>query len=164
MPPVKGKSKALALKHSYLGQFTKNARKVEEMKALISKQEQELSELEARSQNLKTEVSSNQNSIKKEQRKLAHKTEKLTKLTQKVKNVDLRLTMLKPTLNSASFSISQRVKKQRKLKPTSEKLSHTTKIIRRSQTFQACSAIHGVDKDLDPLITGMVDTLTSKIN
>jgi len=44
MPP-KGKSKALAQKHSYLGKFTQNARNVEEMKALIQQQEKEKEDL-----------------------------------------------------------------------------------------------------------------------
>jgi len=101
MPP-KGKSKASALKHSYLGQFTKNARSLEEMKALISTQEQTLSELESQNQRLgkviverQSEINSKQNNVKKVRRKLAHKTDTLLKLTQKVKNVDLQLTKAK---------------------------------------------------------------------
>ena len=45
MPP-KGKSKAQALKHSYIGQFTKHARSKEVMKSKIALQEKETQELE----------------------------------------------------------------------------------------------------------------------
>ena len=38
MPP-KGKSKALADKHSYLGKFTKNAKNLDEMKLKIAEAE-----------------------------------------------------------------------------------------------------------------------------
>ena len=41
MPP-KGKSKALAEKHSYLGRFTENAKSLEEMRLKISNQEKTL--------------------------------------------------------------------------------------------------------------------------
>ena len=41
MPP-KGKSKALAQKHSYLGKFTKNACKFKKKQKLIQNQETEL--------------------------------------------------------------------------------------------------------------------------
>jgi len=44
-------------------------------------------------------------------------------------------------------------------------LSHTAKSVRRSETYQACSAIHGAsNENLDPLVNGMMDTLTSRIN
>jgi len=65
--------------------------------------------------------------------------------------------------NRLAFSILQKVKTQRRKKPTSNAISHMTRSVRRSQTFHACSVIHGVNSDLGPLIDGMLDTLTSKI-
>ena len=173
MPP-KGKSKALALKHSYLGQFTKNARKLEDIKSLMVEQERTITELEERRTELdktiqqqQSEISSKQKDIKKTRRKLDHKKTTLENIAQKLKNVDLQLTKLAPTrikLNTA-FSISKKVQKQRKLKPSKKELSHSTKSVRRSETFQACKAIHGATcENLNPLVTGMMDTLSSKVS
>ena len=161
----KGKSKALTLKHSYLGQFTKNARKVDEMKVLIPEQEKILSDLKDKQEELTTGLQKQQRVIKTVKRKLSHKNDTLNDLTGKVKNVDLKLTKLKMSSHfENAFTISKRKKRQRKQKPSNRFLSHTSKVVRRSETYEACSAIHGASSEnIEPLIHGMVDTLTSKI-
>ena len=150
----KGKSKALTLKHSYLGQFTKNARKVDEMKVLIAEQEKILSDLKDKQEELTTGLQKQQRVIKTVRRKLSHKNDTLNDLTGKVKNVDLKLTKLKMSSRfENAFTMSKRKKRQRKQKPSNRFLSHTSKVVRRSETYEACSAIHGASSEnIEPLI------------
>ena len=112
-----------------------------EQERTISELEEIRTEVDKTIQQQLSEISSKQKDIIKARRKLDNMK---TTLAQKVKNVDLQLTKLTPTqikLNT-TFSISKKVQKQRKLKPTKKELSHTTKSVRRSETFQACKAIH----------------------
>ena len=161
----KGKSKALALKHSYLGQFMKNARRLDERKILIADQEKILEESTKMKEQLTIDVQNKQREIKNVSRKLAHKISTFNDLTSKVKNVNSSLTKLETSSCSEnSFTISKRKKQQRKKKPTNRLLSHTSKVVRRSETFQACSEIHGASiENVEPLVHGMIDTLTSKV-
>ena len=64
MPP-KGKSKALAQKHSYLGKFTQNARNLEQMKLLIENQEKDRVELEQKIIANKSVIKAKQTEFKK---------------------------------------------------------------------------------------------------
>lgn len=42
-------------------------------------------------------------------------------------------------------------------------MQRKAKTVRRQETFRACSIIHGSsDENMDPLATGLIDTLTSK--
>ena len=68
--PSKGKSKALALKHSYLGQFTKNARNIEEMKSHIAEQDKEIAVLNQTIQLQGSQMKEEQRKIKTARRKL----------------------------------------------------------------------------------------------
>ena len=53
--------------------------------------------------------------------------------------------------------------KKRKLNPTTKSRSYRSKIFRWKETFDACSVIHGgLSLRPDPVIEGMVDTLSSK--
>ena len=164
MPP-KGKSKALTQKQSYLGKFTQNARNLEQMKLLIEKQEKEKIELERTLAENQKEIQKRQSKIKTTSRKLLHKAVKIKDLESNLEKSASKLNRTTFSKNKLAFSISLKVKNHRRRKPTTHFLSHTTRTVRRSQTFQACSAIHGVSssKDLDPLIDGMIDTLTSKV-
>ena len=59
--------------------------------------------------------------------------------------------------------ITKRVSVKRKLKPTTKDLPEKAKVSRRSETFEACSLIHGgTDDNKDPVGYGMLDTLTAK--
>ena len=64
-----------------------------------------------------------------------------------------------------AFSTSKKVQKQRKLKSTKKELSHSTKSICRSETFQACKTILGAtSENVNQQVTGMKDTPSSKVN
>ena len=168
MPP-KGKSKAQALKHSYLGQFTKHARNKEEMKSKITLQEKEMQDLEKimNEQSLvieqaKKDMERQQVEIDKSRRKLCHKNTNYQLIASRIKNVDLNLKRLKPAaqLMNNAFSITKKVKALRKKNPTKMGLSHATMSVRRSQTFQACSVIHGATADnVEPLAHGLTHKL-----
>lgn len=171
MPP-KGKSKALAAKHSYLGQFTKNARNLEEMKLKIEEQERLKADLQRQSdglhvsiKGLKESVSDKQVSIKKLRRRLSHKDETIAKLAGSINFAEVKLKRLRPLQShfNTAFSISKRVKINRRRKPSSKELPRSSLTVRRAETFQACSAIHGVNQNIHPLVTGMMDTLTSRV-
>ena len=55
------------------------------------------------------------------------------------------------------------LKKKRILNPTNHSTPLRSKLIRRKETFEACSAIHGGSSvKPEPIIEGMLDTLTSK--
>ena len=165
MPP-KGKSKALTQKQSYLGKFTQNAKNVEEMKLIIEKQEKEKIELESTLAKNQKEIAEKQRKIKLTSRKLLHKTVKIEGLE---RNLEKSTSILKShtslSKNKLAFSITNKVKNHRRKKPTTNSLSRMTRAVRRSQTFQACSTIHGVSSsiDLNPLVNGMLDTLTCKV-
>jgi len=68
-------------------------------------------------------------------------------------------------LMNKAFLITKKVKALQKKNPTKKGLSRTTMSVRRSQTFQACLAIHGTTTDnIEPLAHGMMDTLACKVN
>ena len=159
MPP-KGKSKALAEKHSYLGRFTKNAKSLEEMRLKISNQEKEIKDSEDALVEQKTELASKQKQIKTCARKFLHKASK-----QKQKDTSLKeLSKSQAPSQRFSFAISRSVKSHRLKKPTNTSLSRMTRTIRRSQTYQACSLNHGASSiNQTPVIEGMIDALTSKV-
>ena len=63
------------------------------------------------------------------------------------------------------IKISSCVSKNRKCKPTDSCLKRKAKEVRRKETMNACMAIHSASNDdIEPAITGMIDTLTSKCN
>ena len=102
MPP-KGKSKALAAKHSYLGQFTQNAKNLDEMKNKIAEQERLKSELQNQSEelhlffkDLKNSVNTTQKTVKLLRRRLSHKNETVTSLVKSLQDVDIKLKRLQP--------------------------------------------------------------------
>ena len=111
-----------------------------EQERTISELEETRTELDKTIQQQQSEISSKQKDIKKARRKLDHKKTTLENIAQKVKNADLQLTKLAQTRMKlkTAFSISKKVQKQRKLKTTKKELSHLTKSVRRSETFQAC--------------------------
>ena len=58
-----------------------------------------------------------------------------------------------------AFQLSTCVLKIRKFNPTTKSSSYRSKIVRRKDTFDACSIIHGGSSlRPDPLIEGMADT------
>ena len=171
MPP-KGKSKALAAKHSYLGQFTQNAKNLDEMKNKIAEQERLKSELQNQSEelhlffkDLKNSVNTTQKTVKLLRRRLSHKNETVTRLLKSMQDVDIKLKRLQPLRSrfNTAFSITKRIKINRRKKPTTKDMPRSLQTVRMSKTFQACSAIHGVTQNIDPLVTGMMDTLTSRV-
>ena len=61
------------------------------------------------------------------------------------------------------FKYHLALKKKRILNPTNHSTPLRSKLICRKETFEACSAIHGGSSiKPEPIIEGMLDTLTSK--
>ena len=60
-------------------------------------------------------------------------------------------------------TFKKKKKKERTIKPTNHSTPLGSKLIRRKETFESCSAIHG-SSSVKPelIIEGMLDTLTSK--
>ena len=145
--PLKGKSKALARKHSLIGQYQNNKKAISEMEKKILEQEKELANL-----------------VNSERRKLHNRKKKLENLEKQVNVCDIKAVELNRKRKSTiSVCISVIKQKKRRLNPTNLKLPNTAKVIRRNETIQACSAIHGGSfGNIQPAVTGMLDTLTSK--
>lgn len=122
MPP-KGKSKALAAKHSYLGQFTKNAKSLDDMKIKLAEQERLKSELQNQSEELhvslkglKKSVNDQQRTVKLLRRRLSRKNKTVTSLVKDIQHVDVKLKRLQPVRSrfNTAFSISKRTKINRR--------------------------------------------------
>ena len=126
----KGKSKSLALKHSYLGQYNKNAKTLSEMEIRIQKQGESMKFKQKKLDYL----------VEKERRKLNHRKEKLKRIMESIESYD---RTCRKRANETAFSISKKKKSNRKHKPTNNETPHMAKIVRCSETIQACAAIPG---------------------
>ena len=68
-----------------------------------------------------------------------------------------------PLRKETAFGISTLAVKKRKLKPSCSNTSLRGMTIRRNDTWKACNTIHGGSKEnTDPVVFGMLHTLTSK--
>ena len=91
-------------------------------------------------------------------RKLRHKNLQLMSLKKKLGN-----TQSTVNINNYAGKILTSTAKKRRMKPTAEHLNPRAKITRRSETINACMAIHGAtDTNIKPAIDVMLDTLSSK--
>jgi len=193
MPP-KGKSKAQFVKGQFIGQFsnlnkglTDAERKLDQKRAeieaaneqlnLLKKQKEQIKEQQLKleldnekllveQEKVKTENREISKSVHKNQRKLHRKTLILKSLSERTNSVtkDIALTE-KLHESKIDVSISKRVSTKRKQNPTTSMLSQKAKTVRRIETIKACSAIHGGSpENFEPVIDGMLQTLTSKCN
>ena len=184
MPP-KGKSKAQFQKQSYLGKYTLNCKTIriaeeklvaQEKKILALKeefvaQEKEIArkteDIEVRAKEfrrLNYELKEIRNVIDNKSRLVRHKKSKLNSLVVNESNQIQQIKTVHASIRSkTSFSVSNGKAQQRKRKPTTPDLPHMAKVIRRAETVQACTAIHGASPvNMEPVIEGIMDTLTSK--
>ena len=157
MPP-KG-SKASNKKNGFLGVLQRNKAVMSGMEKKILEQEKEIETQKKEFENLKNEVAFLSGEIHLKRRKLLHQKSLLE---------SLESSHLK-TMNEVSmkrkfpFNITYGTEKKRKCNPTTKALSSRSKVIRRHETLQACSLIHGGSLlKPEPVIEGMLDTLGSK--
>ena len=168
MPPKK--------RNSYLGQFSENSKVLNGMEKKLQEQLKNIKLKEDSCNNLINYETSldllstiNYNhdqikkSIEKERQKLVYREQKLAELKRKNEALNLKsITKTNRLLNNA-FSISSIKRNKRKLNPSTADTPHMAKVVRRSETLQACNAIHGGNVDnINPTVTGMLDTLSSK--
>ena len=154
MPGKKG-SKKLVEKQSLLGKFQKNKKLFSEMQAKLDAQNESIAALE-------TLRSANQVAIDELNKKIDCQRNILAYKRKKIKNLHA-LTIIEKTQNSV-FTISTSKSKKRLATPTSSHLNQKAKITRFNETMQAANLIHGSTlPDLEPSITGLLGTLTSKV-
>ena len=152
--PAKKESKKLVEKQSLLGIFQKNKKTISDMQSKLDAQTENICNLEvlysanqAASNDLNRKIDSQRNV-------LSYKRKKLKKLH--------ALSVIDQSPNS-SFSVSTVKSKKRLMNPTSLELNQKAKITRFNENLQACNTIHGsTSTNLEPSITGLLGTLTSK--
>lgn len=139
--PGKRFSKAYNHVHAFLGENSKNIKKLSTNDAKLQQQRLELAS----------------------QEKEIHALEmRLKRKRDKIKEIEEVLVNSGSTDQSTSV-ISQKCKKRRLSKPSSIDLNLKAKSIRRAQTYSMCQAIHGgSEENKEPTLWGMVDTLTAK--
>lgn len=153
MPP-KG-SKATRLKQNSLGVFQTNKKSITIMDKRISDQKLLLSQLDVQLKEVNK-------AIDLKNRRLHHRQKRLADMSNKLSSVNNDLAKNE---NKCDVKISSRLSKRRKLQPTTENLNVKSKSVRRVETMDACSAIHGATKEnIQPAVTGMLDTLTARCN
>ena len=153
MPP-KG-SNAKRAKQNYLGIIQSDKKKLYLMENKLAAQKQLLAQCEAQLKEISKEIN-----IK--SRKLLHKRSKLENVKNKTISFE---NQIKRKCIKNDVKISSRLAKKRKLQPTTNEMNVKSKSIRRTETMNACFAIHGASKEnLQPAITGMLDTLNAKCN
>ena len=154
MPGKKG-SKKLVEKQSLLGKFQKNKKVISEMQAKVDAQNADIIAL-------KKLHAENQNTIDELNKKIDNQRNILAYKRKKIKNLNA-LNIVEHTPN-ASFTISSAKSKKRLATPTSSELNQKAKITRFNETLQAANSIHGsTSSNLEPSITGLLGTLTSKV-
>ena len=165
MPP-KG-SRALNEKNSFLGVFQNNKKEINGMDKIIFEQKEvmeakkiELKRINEELQDISREISYFSGEINKKRRKLLHQKSLLQDLNSSIQTVGVDIKSCK---RKNVFQISSCIKKKRILNPTNHSTPLHSKLICRKETFEACSAIHGGSSiKPEPIIEGMLDTLTSK--
>ena len=159
--PIKG-SKAQHIKKGYIGQVSKNIKilseknnKIIEQKESILQLQNELHHIDIESKELAKVVYNKKDIVRQQKKKLSELDEEIGQNRSKIKSLGKKR-------KSVAFQISLSTCKKRKNKPTTSETPHMAKCIRRSETLQACNAIHGGNKtNITPTVVGMIDTLTS---
>lgn len=143
--------------------------KLQEQNNVIIQQERLIAEKKSVVHNNQKELKKLGVSIDNQRRKLAHKKEKLASLQEEVTHVtqvtqQLHAHLKKKAQKKVSVRVTSSTVKKQKANPTTNNLNPRVKITHRSETINACIAIHGgTENKIQPVITGMIDTLTSKV-
>ena len=187
MPP-KGKTKAQYLRGKLIGNFSSCSNTICEMEKKLIAQEKLIAERQSdlnRSNNLlkslDTEIATQQELVIQKYKTIeclnvqSHELNKsidvknhaIDRRRKKLQLLDRNISGCHTTSSKNneknSMIITKRVSIKRKLKPTNEHLNEKAKFSRRNETFQACSLIHGgTDANKNPIVHGMLDTLTAK--
>ena len=168
MPPKK--------KSKYLGEFSKNSKvlhgmekKIQDQLSVISEKEQSYEHLKDIESSLdlcsilKSRQEEINRKIEKERQKLHYKQRRLKNLRDENSTNNNPPPAETAKRMQTVFSISTLKRNNRKRKPTTEHTPHMAKVVRRSETLQACNAIHGGSVgNINPTVTGIIDTLSSK--
>ena len=153
-------------KNKYLGKFQKNKKVLNELEQKVNEQINEISvknaklnEEEVKVRQINIELKEISNTINTKRRKLDRKKVLLEEIYKQIDSAQEGIS------NNTPKVISKTVAQRRKLNPTSPSLAAKAKIIRRRETFNTCLAIHGGSSDNhEPVIDGMLDTITSKFD
>ena len=160
MPP-KGKTKAkwqqeqtLAIYASQKKQVRENTSKIEQLSNGIDSQKKQIEFLTQEKDSIDIQVKELTKELNLKKQKLYYRNRHSSELTQSIAQYEKR---------KAGYQLSSTTIKKRKAKPTSSSTPHTAKVIRRKETFDACTAIHGASIiNKKPAAIGMIDTLTSQ--
>ncbi len=178
MPP-KGKSKALAAKHSFIGKFSANSKEnnsldkklidqnlqIESKRVIFQELSNKTINLNDEIEKLKTIESQLTVQVKELSKSIHVKQNKINRKSKVIEDIEKRTENLKkPRIETIAFSISSKTKVNRKAKPYHRDISERAKYDRRKEAFEACALIFGgSDENKTPTIQGMIDTLTSKV-
>ena len=187
MAPKKG-SKALQKKNSFIGQFSKNKKRLSLIEVTLQQQESELQkaylvqeekvkvELKLHEENLKVELKAQKERLQdilKEQEKVDEElrvqkrkldaTYHRLQYKKKLDDLSLEETNEKSSKEPVTIRISKKKKNARLQNPTSEETRLRSKVRRRTETFQTCEVIHGgTSENIEPTVSGMLQTVTAR--
>ena len=164
--PYKG-SRATHKKNCMLGQLQKHKKMVSEMEVKLSDLKKELNdkqlEIDQRikeAEELDARLKLVSADINRKKRKLDHKRCILNDIQSETEHA---FQAIRKEKRKSVLSISACLEKKRKMNPSGESIPSRSKSIRRKETMDACMKIHGgTALNKDPVLFGMLDTLTSQ--
>ena len=137
----------------------------------LTEMEREIFEQEETLQDKKKELELKQEKYKQLVNNIRHQSNEISikrrKLQQLLESFDASTILCQSKVTDRkrkiAFQLSTCVRKKQKLNPTTTSSSYRSKIVRRKETFDACSVVHGGSSlRADPVIEGMLDTVNSK--
>ena len=166
MPKIKRKPQ-----NSFIGENAKNKKEITSLQdrlynqlEVIETAKNELAMKGKELNELKSQLSELSRQIDNSRRKLSHKKCKLKRLSEETNTVTNACSLQQSCRNKNVFTVSNLTAAKRRLNPSHDNLPHKAKCVRRNETFSVCSLIHGGGKGNElPSITGILDTLTSKV-
>ena len=166
MPKIKRKPQ-----NSFIGENAKNKKEITSLQDRLDNQlevietaKNELAMKGKELNELKSQLSELSRHIDNSRRKLSHKKSKLKRLSEETNTVTNACSLQQSCRNKNVFTVSNLTAAKRRLNPSHDNLPHKAKCVRQNETFSVCSLIHGGGKGNElPSITGILDTLTSKV-
>ena len=160
-------SKALNRKNSCLGLFQKKKKELTEMERKILEKEEILQDKKKELELKQEEYNQLFNNIKHKSNEVSIKRRKLKHQAELLESFDASTILCQSRISDRkrkiAFQLSTCVRKKQKLNPTTTSSSYRSKIVRRKETSDACSVVHGGSSlRADPVIEGMLDTVNSK--
>ena len=140
-------------------------KKIEEQLKVLQEKRKELEEKENEESLISLELKKIFTKIDNKQRKLKHKQEKLSFLESEIPKIGQKISKIEENeKKKVALKVTSITAKKRKSNPTSAKLNLRAKATRRKEKWSACLAIHGgTEYKKLPAVTGMIDTLNSKV-